>query len=401
LLIPSAQSLPDEQSAGHQILEIHNYTLHSLDIDGDQIVWSDSSLGADHKGIFVYNITTGAQQTVSIKPLNTRITGGSIIKESPSISGDLVVWADMNDIHLLNLSGGPEVFVTDAFFSDTFADDKVSSYPVIDGDRIAWSEQPTSQNGWKRQMVLYNLTTRERKTISPTTSDQIYPDISGNYVVWRDHRISEEMPAIFLYDIVTGNSTMISEEGRPSTKPEIDNGTAVWDSIDLNGEFHASIYDIRNGTIQWLDPGTSYEQKSPEVSGNRIVWLQSRPYRLNPGGEQDLMFLERSTGTKKRLIAGNPNLIDPQISGNRIIYCENTADSSSQHTCRVHLIVLNDTLSVDLLPVQSIHPDALENRSPVVSSTESPRVSVTAVPGFSAFITLTAICSLAWAMRKR
>jgi len=226
-----------------------------LDISGPRYVWSDQ------RGIFLYD-----EQEYDLKFLYSKNK-----QDNPVIDGEIVIWEEstaersflrMYDIStgesgeavegigesasclLPDLSGDRLVFISrDAGSSAVYlvlynmttcemtnVARLPSMYqpPAIDGDLIIWAESYDDYYS----VYMYNIDQKMTSVISPKTGYQMYPDTSGDRVVWvyygQRGEDLENGGNIYLYDSKTGNASVISQEGEDLDFPRIAGDYVVW-----------------------------------------------------------------------------------------------------------------------------------------------------------------------------
>jgi beta propeller repeat protein len=101
----------------------------------------------------------------------------------------------------------------------------------------------------------------------------VEPDVSGNIIVWRDHR--EEIGwDIWGVDLTTGTEFPICTNEAEQSAPAIEGGLVVW--VDMrNGDPDIYGYDLAKG-VEFpicIAPG---EQSFPAISGSLVVWDDNR-----------------------------------------------------------------------------------------------------------------------------
>lgn len=121
--------------------------------------------------------------------------------------------------------------------------------------------------------------------IITTTSDQINPGISGNYVIWQDYRNKSYGCAsaqnclgadVFARNLTTGVEQKLSLTAF-AMDPDIDGNYVVWRNWS-NGKIVA--HNLTTGAQMNTSTLTGYEQMvTPAISGNKVVWTD---YRTSP-----------------------------------------------------------------------------------------------------------------------
>jgi beta propeller repeat protein len=245
----------------------------SPDIYENKIVWHDESSGTPR--LAVYDIPTATK---------SYITQNVDQYSKPAIYGDRIVWSANDSVYLRNISTStqskigngsnpdiydtkvvyysysedPEVDITIRMYDiDTKEKITVASYgdpniPRIWGTKVIWSDVYNHQG----YIVMYNTSTN--KTIDVTQQLDTDPDgneygaSTGTHIAIQDDKIVynkavddyEGKPGVYVYNITTGQSTLIySYPADVYTTPEVYNNTVVW-GIDKNYVDNAESSDI-------------------------------------------------------------------------------------------------------------------------------------------------------------
>ncbi len=248
-------------------------------IYGDKIVYQNGQSDNYPQGIYVHDLSTGRDD---------KITGETSPQGHPVIYEDLVAWTHSvnsyqgyTDIYMRYVSGGDIIQVTT---------DNKSSWPAIYGDKIVY------QNGTVPYVYVYDIPTGEKTKIADSGNQPaiygnrvtyqsnynvFYCDISdphpiqvssegrANYVAISGDKIVFEnaaSPAIRMYDITTGKTTAISNEGRGVV---INGDRIAW---EMNGNIY--MYNISDSqTVQITQSGYATR---PAIYGDRVVWMDQR-----------------------------------------------------------------------------------------------------------------------------
>lgn len=197
-------------------------------IYGDTIVWLDNRHEApDHYprsfDVYAYNL-----KTKNVRRLTLATTAEGY--NHPSISGNLVVWADNrhadseirthpsndpdynNDIYLYDLTANEERHITTYPGNDR--------HPDIDGNRIVWLRQ---EDYIRADVFVYNLETGQESQVSKSRFADFQPSIHEDRIVWVDARVSQGNTSgdtvlngrqgqtdIYLYDLETQRETKLT-----------------------------------------------------------------------------------------------------------------------------------------------------------------------------------------------
>jgi beta propeller repeat protein len=256
-------------------------------ISGNIIVWLDTRNMATNKWPYYYDVYAYDLGTNQERRLTTTT---SIREDFLSISGNIVAWSDdryaisipgkdpiytdqNNEIFIYDLSTEQERRITENPGSDL--------YPVIGGNHIAWLRKPDSRkvNG---DIFLYDLENGMERRISSSTyaSQQSWPSISENRIVWADARKSQGNDA--------GDVGGVGEDG-----------------ISYSGTAEIYLFDLQNETETLLVP--SEESRFTMTSGDKDrIWVQYDVW-MRPVIYGDYLVYEKETGIQPYLYALNLN----------------------------------------------------------------------------------------------
>lgn len=162
----------------------------------------------------LYNISTGNFHNFR------NVTGVFGYDSHPRISGDRVIWSEINEsgglraststIYMYNISSG----TTDTVFESTISESgDFLVDPDIDGEFAAWESvefAPEKRYSYDLKVIVHDLKTGETSDIAVTKplikgNRDLSPKISGDYVVWIDAKEA----GIFLEKIDTADITKL------------------------------------------------------------------------------------------------------------------------------------------------------------------------------------------------
>jgi beta propeller repeat protein len=184
-------------------------------------------------------------------------------------------------------------------------------YPVISGDRIVWED---ARNG-NFDIYMYDLSTGTETQITTDSLGTVVPlpSISGDRLVWSDERSGNE--DIYMYDLSSGYEQRITMDPGPQKGPKISGDRIVWmDNRYSNWDIF--MYDLSTGTETQITTNTG-NQNWPAISGDRIVWMDQR------NGNLDIYMYDISTRTELPISTNSATQQDPEISGDRIVWWDN------------------------------------------------------------------------------
>lgn len=259
----------------------------------DKIVWLDNSSG--NPDLCVYDVLTGEKFLIT-----ENVTGDSVYMSGskPAIYGNIIVWQNPID------SENPENRTYEVYVYDlsTFTQTQISNNgchygnPDIFEDRIIWvndsgiyeesgpiwmynisTGNKTRIETWYSYdcaiygdrlvsheyganyytIVVYNLSTNEISGVN-SPSDQFYPDIFEDRIVWVDERNC--MSDVYMSNLSTGNETRVSRSGLAGINPVIYGDRIVWQDW-LTNQSTIYMYDLSADPIK---PNVSFTQRDLE-----------------------------------------------------------------------------------------------------------------------------------------
>jgi len=232
----------------------------SPSIHKDTIVWEDYR-GEFTSNIHVYNITSKIEHPIYLN---------DSYQLRPDIYGDKIVWYDKNEngsirnIHLFYLQNHTEVIISN--------NSNIKKDPVISNDYIVWTEEERGADSYEktdRDIVGFDLTSRERIEITNDSSDQNTLVIEDDIVCWSNSWW------ISVYNIrerkyITNVSVRVDESGF-----DYSNNTLVglsWNIDKLSDELF--VYNITNNDSIQIIKNERF-LFFPVIHNNYIAWRQS------------------------------------------------------------------------------------------------------------------------------
>ena len=284
------------------------------EISGDFVVWLDPSL--TERGIKLLDLQTGVQ-----RPLSSGVRDVQL----PAISGDKVVWIlfdqetvesedffFLGDVVLADIASGQEVHLTDT-------PDMREQFPDISGDRAVWEvHRLVEVDGTERlsiQIFLLDLATGEGRQISNGPGAHQQPAISGDRIVWqRFHRLISEVDGsdMLMFDLSTGETTPLVVGGLQGSA-DISGDRVVWVESKGRGISDIILLDLSTGDLTRVTDDAN-GQGRPRISGNRIVWEDDR------NGNIDIFMFDISTGVETQITGDPSDQVEPSLSGDKVIW---------------------------------------------------------------------------------
>ncbi len=178
------------------------------------------------------------------------------------------------------------------------------TYPDGSGKLIVYEQDGAYGNSIKN-VYLYDTQSQSSLQISPSTTNQDQPAISGRYVVWQDW--STGNADIALADLNSGQIKLICKDLGDQKKPAVSGNYAIWEDW-RNGNADIYMYDIAAGKEYQLTSEKS-DQKNPRISGNLVVWEDNR------NGGSDIYAFNLESLKETRLTSGTGKAVNPDVSG--------------------------------------------------------------------------------------
>jgi beta propeller repeat protein len=291
--------------------------------NGDDLVWEDSrNSETDGTDIYRFNVGTATETKVaggtgeqdqpaisdqyivwidrgtlkaeSLQPGSTpfNVTNGSASPVDPAVCGSLAVWSDTannSDIYAKNLPNGPVIPVATSSAAE--------AYPACDQGRVVYTYAPL---GGGSDIRLYNVGTGQTSVVSNEIWSEWRPSISGNRIVWQAWPAQPDTTQgfdIFGKNLDTGQGFVVSTGLGNQSAPVISGSTVAWE-------------DYRSGSPQiwWRDIATTMpqggipvdstlagNQLAPALVGRQVVLQSNAAGPWNAYGAQ-LFFFTRPAG---------------------------------------------------------------------------------------------------------
>jgi TolB protein len=170
-----------------------------------------------------------------------------------------------------------------------------------------------------------NTTQGIETQITTNNSNQMYPDIYGERIVWQDDRNGYYDPYvydpnwdIYMYDLSASTETQITTNESNQSEPAIYEDRIVW-TDDRNGNYDIYMYNISTSTETQITTNES-NQSEPAIYEDRIVWTDDRNENSD-AYTVDVYMYNLSTSTETR-IADDEGFLEygPDIFGDKIVY---------------------------------------------------------------------------------
>ena len=274
---------------------------------GRWAVWQDQSQG--NWNVYGQEVALPAAPIV---PLTTSL----LSQENPKTDGRYVVW------QARQTNGNWDVFMAELgspnppqALTSTSTRDEVN--PAIEWPWVVYQSKASSAPNAPWQLRALNLLNQDTFVVSPSTQDQLDPDIQGGRVVWQDWRevgpgeiyfrnlesdqvrrittntFGQYHPAIFdnwivwqdnrhgqvdLYgfDLLRNTEIRVTATPEDETRPYLEGPWAVCEETSL-GPLTANVRLVHLSSLRSVPLTRSLSQKArPALAGGRSLWLETQ-----------------------------------------------------------------------------------------------------------------------------
>lgn len=275
----------------------------------------------------------------------------------PDIDGDRVVYSEQREdadgtgpgtaagdfnIHMLDIKTNARIPVS------TAAGDQV--FPRISGDWVVYQETIGSAS----EVKAFRISTGA--TVDVTGSrpgSQLFPDVSDSKVVYQDNATGE----VRMFTLPSGPDILVQAAAR---QPSVSGNRVAFVTSDAPD---IKVKDLTTGVVTPVTTdGAASDESSPRIDGDRIVFVK---------GDGSIIAHTLSTGVTKTAATASATIahLFPDISGTRAVWM--TADSgASLITIRAYDFMTDKSVTLaSAAPVHLGNPAISGNRAVFVSST--------------------------------
>jgi len=229
---------------------------------GHWAVWQDQSDG---------NLDIYAQDLTSNNAPVIQITHSSQSQINPRTDGHYVVWQGRE------INGNWDIYIKD--LTVTNGPQALTSAPTLDGVNpamdwpwVVYQVRSTRNTNTPWQLFAQNLATAQTFRVSPSTQDEISPDVQAGRVVWQDFR-NPGAGEIYYCDLESSLVRRITTNLFGKYHPAIYDNWIVW-ADNRNIELDIYGFDLlRNREIQITD--TPEDETQPYLNGPWLVCVEN------------------------------------------------------------------------------------------------------------------------------
>ncbi|MDQ3928298.1 MAG: hypothetical protein M3328_04020, partial [Chloroflexota bacterium] len=299
----------------------------------------------------------------------------------PSTDGKTVVWVDgrkagknaglYEATNNLNIMGAD--LATGKVFTVTTAA-KSQIYPDVSGDIVVWADFRNSKSATdlaSGDIYMYNIRTGKETLVTRAAGLQTGPVTNGKVIVWADYR-NEPKPDgfnsnIYGYDIATKKEFVITKEPSTQLYPAISGNTVVWADW-RNGEGDIFGYDMATKK-EFLVTDSPGSQIMPSISGNLVVWSDWRNEPDTTSGTNvDVYGASLETGREFPMFEGEGAQGAPRISGNTVVWEDNPSGDFKNGDWNITGAIIDPDVEVEPVPTE----EAQDEPTPVPTVVNQP-----------------------------
>lgn len=307
-----------------------------------------------HSMVWVLLHGTRADIYASTLPamMTTRVTTtGTVVPDAggPSLSNGRVVWVDCRScVRVAGLPGfrNTKIYVKKVRGGIAYpvAPNGRDQYsPAVSGDLVVWIDHRSGGTGiWAR-----NLSAGREFPVAVGRGGKVAPAISGHIVVWQDDRSGQW--DIYGKNVSTGREFLIARHRGPKNyleNPIISGSLVVWTSwhpgggVTLEGKNLFTGHTFRVATIP---KGLYNPQLGPGValSGHLVLWEETVPFQSYAYATSRIVAREIPGGKTFTVAEASGNVDAVAVSGRKAVWV-----SSRKHRSNRQTVVCSTTLSI-------------------------------------------------------
>ncbi len=250
----------------------------------------------------------------------THVSNAPYLQINPDIDGDWIVWYDNRTVTEKHIY---LYHIPDSTVTQITSHGGSKDRPRISGNRVVWADH---RNGnW--DIFNYNLLYPHLGDypLIDFSGDQEEPDLYGDSLAYIDRSGGGSSSNLYFYNIATANLVQVTNDAM---------GQQFYPSVSRYGIVyqtgHGNIHLYQFGNQEILDVCTDpAEQKRPVMSGRRIFWEDNR----NGNWDIYMFYYFYYTGAMLHLewplspileqhMVTKPNQADPHIAGDNLVFAD-------------------------------------------------------------------------------
>ena len=182
--------------------------------------------------------------------------------------------------------------------------------PVVSGSQVVWQRKTSELDDY--EIYLYDADTGVTTPLTSNTTDDMYPDICGETVVWQGDDGDDW--EIYAYDTKTQTHWQVTDNAQDDTAPEVSGSFVTWKFDD--GDSEVAIADVRLLTL-YFDTDDTDDVSTLEISGSYVVWDRSEP------SDSEIYSYDLMTSSMLPITSNSQSDTAPKVSGTYVVWTHN------------------------------------------------------------------------------
>ncbi len=274
------------------------------------------------------NFAVGLAQLGSWAGANTVLADFTRGPQNPRARGHWAVWQDQGDgnweIYAQDLSAaGAPLQITHTPLSQ--------ENPRTDGRYVVWQAQQPNGN-WDIYLQDLEAGIAPQAVTSTATNDEINPAIDWPWVVYQSRPFgSTNAPwQLFAFNLANSNLVAVSPSTQDELNPDVQGGRAVWQDLRNPGAGEIYLADLDSTQVSRLTTNL-FLKFHPSIDGNWVVWEDGRNLEL------DLYGFDLLRNSEVRLTSTPEDELLPSVNGPWVTYTENSLGPQTGNARLLHL----------------------------------------------------------------
>lgn len=304
--------------------------------------------GDTWEGVYTFTVTAASSAAASASLAATAadysVTESRITTSGkathPAINSSQIAWTDTTDgtlksqIYKYNLSSSQASRVSNTSTPTGIWQQGMTGAAISDS-RIVWDDlRPISTAPFMNSSVYnYNLSTSTESKAMDTlvvntdgTSNSIIGTsrvaVSGDKMVWEDTRNSTTAgnSDIYMLDLSTNTETQITTDSNDQVDPDISGNRIVWTDTRYGG-YTVFMYDLTTSTELQIAPSSTGTRNPPAIDDHLIVWEQVTTEQGNIANS-DIYVYDIDTHDYTQLTSNTAEQNSPDVSGSKVVWVD-------------------------------------------------------------------------------
>jgi len=215
-----------------------------------------------------------------------QLTLGEHTQNTPTVHGGYATWLDSR-LHDDEGKIMPMVYMKDLSRNEErpcmgFTNARKSGSRVQYRQKVAWSEVSDRLRPYNYDIRMYDYKKNETITVTKDKGRQDNPQLSSDFIIWKDWRHQQQFTndpwdfAVYGMSVEGGDEFLIKSAEMQGTA-ELFGGYVVMATKSDRGDFDISLFVCSNKKLIPINnsPGDQY---NPKIVGDVVVWLDTRNY---------------------------------------------------------------------------------------------------------------------------